>query len=68
MSYVQGSYTDSKHFENLDKTIRKLPKGDQANRVFYLALPPTVFTSVTKNIHDKCMSHRYLRLIHKNQL
>jgi len=57
MSYVQGSYTDSKHFENLDKTIRKLPKGDQANRVFYLALPPTVFTSVTKNIHDKCMSH-----------
>ncbi|OWK15247.1 hypothetical protein Celaphus_00000284 [Cervus elaphus hippelaphus] len=26
-------------------------------RLFYLALPPTVYEAVTKNIHETCMSH-----------
>nr|CAB3247922.1 glucose-6-phosphate 1-dehydrogenase-like [Phallusia mammillata] len=56
MSYVQGSYTDKSAFEKLNKEILGLPNGCNANRVFYLALPPTVFADVTRNIHDACMS------------
>ena len=57
MSYVQGSYDQLSSFENLDKEILELPNGSKANRLFYLALPPTVFETVTKNIHDACMKH-----------
>lgn len=57
MSYVQGSYTDKEAFVKLDKAILALPNGKKANRLFYLALPPTVFQDVTKNIHDACMKH-----------
>lgn len=60
MSYVQGSYTEKSAFVGLDKAILKLPNGQKANRLFYLALPPTVFEDVTRNIHDACMKHEWV--------
>ncbi|CAK8689154.1 glucose-6-phosphate 1-dehydrogenase-like isoform X2 [Clavelina lepadiformis] len=57
MSYVQGSYTDESGFRDLNSKINSFPGGTKANRLFYLALPPTVFEDVTRNIHTTCMEH-----------
>ncbi|XP_039262915.2 glucose-6-phosphate 1-dehydrogenase-like [Styela clava] len=54
--YVQGSYTEVESFEKLQTSMSCLPGGNFSNRLFYLALPPTVFKDVTKNIHSVCMS------------
>jgi len=54
-SYVAGSYTSSQDFQRLDEEIKKREKNGRANRLFYLALPPTVYKDVTKNIRENCM-------------
>uniref|UniRef100_A0A3Q3WUX4 Glucose-6-phosphate 1-dehydrogenase n=1 Tax=Mola mola TaxID=94237 RepID=A0A3Q3WUX4_MOLML len=43
-------------FSKLNTHILSLPGGSVANRLFYLALPPTVYHDVTKNIKHCCMS------------
>uniref|UniRef100_UPI00358E471D glucose-6-phosphate 1-dehydrogenase n=1 Tax=Myxine glutinosa TaxID=7769 RepID=UPI00358E471D len=55
-SYVSGEYDSPKAFSDLAEHLASLPGGDHANRLFYLALPPTVFEPVTKNLHHSCMS------------
>ncbi|XP_078679208.1 glucose-6-phosphate 1-dehydrogenase-like isoform X4 [Branchiostoma floridae x Branchiostoma belcheri] len=55
--YVRGSYTERTDFEHLNQEINTLPKGDLAHRLFYLALPPTVFKDVSSNIRLCCMGH-----------
>ncbi|XP_066284918.1 glucose-6-phosphate 1-dehydrogenase-like isoform X3 [Branchiostoma lanceolatum] len=56
-SYVKGSYTERTDFEHLNQEINTLPKGDLAHRLFYLALPPTVFKDVSSNVRLCCMGH-----------
>ena len=56
-SYVAGQYDDAASYERLNSHINALHQGTQTNRLFYLALPPTVYEAVTKNIHETCMSH-----------
>ncbi|KAM9668939.1 glucose-6-phosphate 1-dehydrogenase isoform 1-T1 [Dama dama] len=56
-SYVAGQYDDTASYERLNSHINALHQGTQTNRLFYLALPPTVYEAVTKNIHETCMSH-----------
>ncbi|XP_012773224.3 glucose-6-phosphate 1-dehydrogenase isoform X1 [Maylandia zebra] len=55
-TYVSGKYVDGDSFSKLDTHIESLPGGPGANRLFYLALPPTVYHDVTKNIKHHCMS------------
>ena len=56
-SYVAGSYTEKSAFEKLNSEMCKLETGKEAgNRLFYLALPPSVFATVTSNIKETCMS------------
>lgn len=63
-SYVKGSYTEKEAFENLNREMIKLEgSNDVGNRLFYLALPPSVFAPVTSNIKQCCMSTKYV-LIH----
>ncbi|KAI2802155.1 hypothetical protein RDWZM_010399 [Blomia tropicalis] len=61
--YVQGKYDDPDDFRRLTKAVEQLELSDSVdepsvanNRLFYLALPPSVFEPVTKLIHDFCMS------------
>jgi len=54
-TYISGKYTDESSFSKLDTHITSLPGGATANRLFYLALPPTVYHDVTKNIKHCCM-------------
>eukprot|EP00033_Pygsuia_biforma_P001374 GCRY01001555.1.p1 GENE.GCRY01001555.1~~GCRY01001555.1.p1 ORF type:complete len:517 (+),score=122.14 GCRY01001555.1:140-1690(+) len=51
--YVSGNYHSKEDFERLDKECQKLEtrsNGPAANRVFYFALPPTVYTLAAKSI------------------
>eukprot|EP00796_Vickermania_ingenoplastis_P006309 gene6309-4540_t len=55
VSYVAGSYTDVKDFEHLEKELQKVEKefkgsDTEANRLFYLALPPTAFVDAATGI------------------
>ncbi|KAL0614732.1 Glucose-6-phosphate 1-dehydrogenase [Plecturocebus cupreus] len=54
-SYVAGQYDDAASYQHLSGHMF-LHRGSQANRLFDLALPPTVCEAVTKNIHESCMS------------
>uniref|UniRef100_A0A674MVJ3 glucose-6-phosphate dehydrogenase (NADP(+)) n=1 Tax=Takifugu rubripes TaxID=31033 RepID=A0A674MVJ3_TAKRU len=57
-SYVRGRYDDSSSFTQLSLHLSSLPGGSYANRLFYLALPPTVYQQVGTNISCHCMSDR----------
>ncbi|XP_072936345.1 glucose-6-phosphate 1-dehydrogenase [Epargyreus clarus] len=54
--YVAGSYDKRIDYEKLNQVIFKYEKGPVANRIFYLAVPPTVFEDVTVNIRNACVS------------
>ncbi|KAG2455779.1 glucose-6-phosphate 1-dehydrogenase [Polypterus senegalus] len=54
--YLSGKYNDRSAFEALHELINKLPNAARANRLFYLALPPSVYEDVTHNIKEACMS------------
>lgn len=51
--YVNGSYDKTEDFQKLNKAIEQ--KGS-SNRLFYMALPPSVYESVTLNIKAVCMA------------
>ena len=53
--YVRGSYDTRRDYELLNQEMLKLGS-DKANRIFYLALPPSVFEPVTSNIRACCMA------------
>ncbi|XP_069174778.1 glucose-6-phosphate 1-dehydrogenase [Procambarus clarkii] len=53
--YVQGSYDVRRDFELLDQEMGKVGT-QKANRIFYLALPPSVFDVVTSNLKGCCMA------------
>jgi len=53
-SYVAGSYDKETDFKNLDLHLTRLCAN--ACRLFYLALPPSVYETVTSNIKAACMT------------
>ena len=55
-SYVAGSYDDPSGYQALDDHISCKETTAKADRIFYLALPPSVFIPVTQKIHDHCES------------
>lgn len=60
--YVCGQYDKTEGFAELNKVIQT--KGN-CNRLFYLALPPSVYEAVTLNIKATCMAkgNKWTRLI-----
>jgi glucose-6-phosphate 1-dehydrogenase len=57
-SYVAGSYDTKRDFEMLNQEMSNLEEkmSKVHNRLFYLALPPSVFESVTTSLKSTCMS------------
>jgi glucose-6-phosphate 1-dehydrogenase len=55
-NYVAGSYTERRDFEILNQELSKFDNLSTANRLFYLALPPSVFETVTVHIRNTCMA------------
>jgi glucose-6-phosphate 1-dehydrogenase len=63
--YVAGSYDKRGGFELLNQEMCRHEKSSvPANRLFYLALPPSVFEPVTLHLKETCMSsHGWSRVI-----
>ncbi|KAG8002701.1 Glucose-6-phosphate 1-dehydrogenase [Nibea albiflora] len=57
-SYLRGRYDDDSSFSQLNAHLLSLPGGADANRLFYLALPPTIYHHVSANIRNHCMSSK----------
>lgn len=56
--YVAGTYDSRTDFEKLNQEISRYESGPHANRLFYLALPPSAFQTVSKGIRDTCMGQK----------
>ncbi|KAG5330561.1 G6PD dehydrogenase, partial [Acromyrmex charruanus] len=56
--YIAGSYDQKKDFEQLNRKLENFEEGNTAHRLFYLALPPNVYESVTTRIRLTCMGDK----------
>lgn len=64
-SYVSGQYDQDDAFQELEKRLQDIEKGQkETNRVFYMALPPSVFIPVSQRLRRNCYpKHSIARLI-----
>ncbi|KAK4865389.1 hypothetical protein LT330_009500 [Penicillium expansum] len=56
-TYVSGQYDQDDSFINLNKHLEEIENNRQSkeqNRVFYMALPPSVFTTVSEQLKRNC--------------
>lgn len=54
-TYVSGQYDRDESFTQLNKHLEELEKGrPETNRLFYMALPPSVFTIVSQHLKKCC--------------
>ncbi|MBE0671981.1 MAG: glucose-6-phosphate dehydrogenase [Anaerolineales bacterium] len=49
LHYLCGKYTEANDFKKLAETLTDLENGE-ANRLFYMALPPTLFPAIIENL------------------
>lgn len=54
--YVAGSYDKSESYANLNQELLKLEQGSVSKRLFYLALPPSVYKPVCTMLKENCES------------
>jgi glucose-6-phosphate 1-dehydrogenase len=54
--YVAGSYSSAQDFALLDAQMTKHEAGRAATRVFYFAIPPSIFVDVAKAVKASAMS------------
>lgn len=54
-SYVSGQYDKDESFQQLESHLGELEKGrKETNRIFYMALPPSVFIPVSEHLKKNC--------------
>ena len=54
-TYVSGQYDKDESFVELENHLKELEKGrKESNRIFYMALPPSVFTTVSQHLKKNC--------------
>lgn len=54
-SYISGQYDKDESFQQLNKHLEELEQGKkEQNRLFYMALPPSVFTIVSQHLKKCC--------------
>jgi hypothetical protein len=54
-TYISGQYDQDESFVELRKHLEELEKGrKEDNRIFYMALPPSVFTTVSQHLKKNC--------------
>ena len=54
-SYISGQYDQDESFVNLKKHLEELENGrEETNRIFYMALPPSVFITVSQHLKKVC--------------
>ena len=65
LTYVSGSYDKDESFQELTRHLGELEKGQKENnRIFYMALPPSVFITVSQHLKRNCYpDHGIARVI-----
>ena len=61
LSYLAGDYADGAAFDALRNHLENIESSygpGEVNRIFYLALPPSVFIPVAKNIKEHCYNDK----------
>lgn len=54
-TYVSGQYDEDDSFITLNKHLEEIEQGrKEQNRVFYMALPPSVFITVSQHLKKNC--------------
>jgi glucose-6-phosphate 1-dehydrogenase len=54
-TYVSGQYDQDESFVQLREKLEELEAGrSEQNRVFYMALPPSVFITVSQHLKKHC--------------
>lgn len=54
-TYVSGQYDKDESFVELEKHLQEIEKGrKENNRIFYMALPPSVFITVSQHLKRNC--------------
>lgn len=68
-SYISGQYDKDESFENLNKHLNELEKGrPETHRLFYMALPPSVFTIVSQHLKKCCYPTKGIARVIVSQL
>lgn len=54
-TYISGQYDKDESFVQLRNHLEELEKNQkESNRIFYMALPPSVFTTVSQHLKKNC--------------
>ena len=54
-TYISGQYDKDESFQELEKHLQELEQGrNETNRIFYMALPPSVFITVSQHLKRNC--------------
>lgn len=54
-SYISGQYDKDESFQELEKHLQDVEEGQkETNRIFYMALPPSVFIPVQDHLKKNC--------------
>jgi glucose-6-phosphate 1-dehydrogenase len=54
-TYISGQYDQDGPFQQLDQHLEEYEKDrKEGNRVFYMALPPSVFITVSRHLKKNC--------------
>jgi Glucose-6-phosphate dehydrogenase, NAD binding domain len=54
-TYISGQYDQDEPFQQLDKHLSEFEENrKEGNRVFYMALPPSVFIPVSQHLKKHC--------------
>lgn len=54
-TYVAGQYDQDDSFQDLEKHLKEIEgEREEQNRVFYMALPPSVFITVSQHLKRNC--------------
>ncbi|PWN50374.1 putative ZWF1-glucose-6-phosphate dehydrogenase [Violaceomyces palustris] len=59
--YISGQYDEDASFQNLNQAMERIEaktKVGSPSRLFYMALPPNVFTVVAKGLKNNCYSQK----------
>ena len=63
--YLAGSYDKPEDFISLKNLIDQVTEKKNSNRIFYLALPPSVFKQVSEMIRQECWPNELVELCNK---
>lgn len=51
LSYIKGNYTEIESFKKLSEKLQKIENNENANRLYYMAVPPKLFPIIVENLH-----------------